>query len=1537
MDRALMKTLKAGRDRRRKIGPVLCALSILVAAGVFWVLRTTGLTMNGDACCGKAEHIHSEMCTERRLVCGYDAGNPGDGHIHTEDCYETVYICGIEEHAHSLSCYSDPTADVEAEEDWVLTLPEQLSGRKVEALTAAARSQLGYRESERNYVVAEDGKTIRGYTRYGQWYGNPYGDWNAMFAAFCLHYAGIGEDILPYNSGCFAWTAALEQKGLLLRPNGYEPAEGDLVFFDRDGDGEADRVAIVVEAEKTSMTLIEGDRDNAAAEYRCAPDDSAVYAYVSVAQRLGEVLSARRTLLAEVYRDAQYTAVIDGSAEITVTGILPEGAYARAYPVHAALSDRNVLWAYDITVFERDGTPWQPQDGRLTVAVRHGESTISGNEDMGLLIFYVPEEGEAQRVPSRLDENGISFDADHFSVYAAVEAGGTEVTNEAELREAFASGAPEIRLTADLAVTGPVTLDGGSYILDLNGHILTVQGPDALFDIGGGQLTIIDSGAAGSGAPFTYTVTESVITDAATGATVETKAAHSIPLAGRIVGGSGPIAAVSGGTLTLESGTLCNGSGRAVRMTGGTVELTGGLIYGFVKTGNTDFGGAVWMNGGTLNISGTVLAANSAPNGGAVYAEGGSIHISGGVISGNTATRNVAGYEGAVHNGGGGLYCGGNTAVEMSGGYLTNNKVNAEVYFDGGGGAMLTGSARFTLTGGYITGNEASGGGGLRTDFQSQASFVMRGGVVSGNTARSTEGGGIAIDRGGSGEILGGHITNNVTNTKEHWGGGGVFCADGAYLRVYHVIVTENAAGGFGGGVAGCSTGRVYICVKNGGAIYDNTAAGTNLSGSGSQKNDDHTYAASSPVFMENGYQDYFCALNSLVEGGMLGGGSANWSGSMDGAAISNVPRDVTLEAAYVMGLTSAPSAADIARAQSEARVFINGNSSYTHGGGILCNGYLLVGDKNPIAVGSRLTLSGTKQLTGALLKDYVFTFHVTDEDGNVVSVGASDASGNIRFDRLLSFTEELCAERIPAAGGSAAFTYYLTEQQDPRYPEISIDRTQYRITVTVTREDETLPFEDADGFPIKKSHYKIQSVTVEKRVKADAAWSAVAFTYKPSADEQHGSSLQITNGTTFTNKLVETTEFTVIKKWVGGDYPGPITVDLLQNGAVYDTVVLDPASGWSHTWEKLPVGFSYTVYEHPVPGYDTVYVDSTVTDGGGSAWVPADSLVAGEQYMIVSPDGTQALFITAGHQNNGFDFSDKIPVEQKNGTLELGGRLYTAWYEAGSIPDRSIFTAQNASKNGNPGIVLKNNGASKDTWLLVQNANNNHLKSTSGLAYASFFTVEGGVLKGQENYNWNPGDLRSVIYADEKFNTNTGSAGAARLYTLVTVGETARPGVTIVNTRREETYDLHLTKVDAGDGTTTLADAVFRLLQNGEILTFRWENGQYIFDKDGTVTDLVTDENGVLRVTGLPEGRFVLRETEAPSGYAAAEDRTLTFPDDAEDGRNLLQIVVEDEKLAYSLPQTGGTGLLPFYLGGGLLMAISAACACGRKRRKNA
>ena len=119
-------------------------------------------------------------------------------HTHTDACYEVTYQCGLEAHTHDFSCYCDETADLENWDIWSASVPE-LTGQVSEDIVLVAQSQIGCTESTLNFKLADDGETRNGITRYGQWYGNPYGAWSNMFTSFCLRFAGL--DSVPVNSG----------------------------------------------------------------------------------------------------------------------------------------------------------------------------------------------------------------------------------------------------------------------------------------------------------------------------------------------------------------------------------------------------------------------------------------------------------------------------------------------------------------------------------------------------------------------------------------------------------------------------------------------------------------------------------------------------------------------------------------------------------------------------------------------------------------------------------------------------------------------------------------------------------------------------------------------------------------------------------------------------------------------------------------------------------------------------------------------------------------------------------------------------------------------------------------------------------------------------------------------------------------------------------------------------------------------------------------------------------------------------------------
>lgn len=151
---------------------------------------------------------------------------------------------------------SDDTADVEDASDWETTIPD-LSDCETwaEKLLAVAGSQLGYHESILNFRVDNDGEH-KGYTRYGEWYGNPYGDWCAMFVSFCLKYAGIDEEAIPQNANCSDWVTNLKKMEIYEDADLYVPEAGDIVFFDQSDADRPNHVGIISEVTYGTKTVI---------------------------------------------------------------------------------------------------------------------------------------------------------------------------------------------------------------------------------------------------------------------------------------------------------------------------------------------------------------------------------------------------------------------------------------------------------------------------------------------------------------------------------------------------------------------------------------------------------------------------------------------------------------------------------------------------------------------------------------------------------------------------------------------------------------------------------------------------------------------------------------------------------------------------------------------------------------------------------------------------------------------------------------------------------------------------------------------------------------------------------------------------------------------------------------------------------------------------------------------------------------------------------------------------------------------------------
>lgn len=225
---------------------------------------------DGTLICEKFEHTHDENCytTEYELTCGLEEGElveqvvePTQSaelaamavaepvaleptvdtvepiyHHHTDACYEEVLTCPLPEHHHTVACLSDTSADVETPEEWQAANAEAvMTGNWDEDLLSVANTQLGYEQSEKNFEIdPADGVTLHYYSRYGQSYGNPYGEWDVMFLSYCLKYAGIPQSAIPQEASVLALRSSMSDMDWLLDgEDGSAANVGDIVIYNK--------------------------------------------------------------------------------------------------------------------------------------------------------------------------------------------------------------------------------------------------------------------------------------------------------------------------------------------------------------------------------------------------------------------------------------------------------------------------------------------------------------------------------------------------------------------------------------------------------------------------------------------------------------------------------------------------------------------------------------------------------------------------------------------------------------------------------------------------------------------------------------------------------------------------------------------------------------------------------------------------------------------------------------------------------------------------------------------------------------------------------------------------------------------------------------------------------------------------------------------------------------------------------------------------------------------------------------------------------
>lgn len=411
------------------------------------------------------------------------------------------------------------------------------------------------------------------------------------------------------------------------------------------------------------------------------------------------------------------------------------------------------------------------------------------------------------------------------------------------------------------------------------------------------------------------------------------------------------------------------------------------------------------------------------------------------------------------------------------------------------------GNPKFIMYGGTITGNKAQTGGGVYID--RWCNFEMYGGTVAKNTATKHEGGGI-YTAAPDAKITAGNILNNTSQTTTDWGGGGIFVESRGKATLSTVKVWNNTAYGLGGGISGCPHARIGVAgegignITEGAAVYGNAAYKIGHNGTGGNPQNKYLYAlefkngnntayegsyASSAIkgkdiagdfyayhndqdnkkFTKDVAQDYYCTRASIVFGqGLMGSIDSSrvaWTGRYAGPEGSG---DITIkegqwysEGKYTVGLTAqAPKETTITRA-----LRIEGNTSYTHGGGIGCNGQLVIGQmpseqkvELPWSIEFNKVLNKVNN-TGTIspVPEFGLYSEKSDSADKIIATAKNDSKGNVVF----------TVNNKDYAGSEKGTTYTLYAKEIGKTTnnttgEFDYDSAWHEVKVTVAKKTST-------------------------------------------------------------------------------------------------------------------------------------------------------------------------------------------------------------------------------------------------------------------------------------------------------------------------------------------------------------------------------------------------------------------------------------------------------------------------------------------------
>lgn len=451
-------------------------------------------------------------------------------------------------------------------------------------------------------------------------------------------------------------------------------------------------------------------------------------------------------------------------------------------------------------------------------------------------------------------------------------------------------------------------------------------------------------------------------------------------------------------------------------------------------------------------------------------------------------------------------------------------------------------------------------------------------------------------------------------------------------------------------------------------------------------------------------------------------------------------------------------------------------------------------------------------------------------------------------------------------------------------------------------------------------------------------------------------------NGSTYT--------FEVVGSWKGfftqtGDgYPG------ITDGADFNANASDYVRKLGDANSAEVTNFAKKAAEWAKDHSIAATKQATATESDSTYTATFDALDFG--YYLVKPyasgekdgsaRGTDAMLISVVDENATITLKNTYPTVEKkvenskgNGA-QVGDKV--TFTLTSKVPDTSEFDhytfklldtlSQGLTFNNDAEITIGSTTLTGGDYTVTQPSTDNNNTVT--------FDLSSYIKPTSDTSAANAGDTITVTYTatlNEKAETGTtgnGNTNSAKVQ--YTNGPSADDfGTSAPSETHTYTFGFDLKKVD-GDHQT-LAGAKFSLYKKGSA-----EAIQFVKTADGTYrvatnadtgekfTEVETPQNGIIKFTGLDDGEYTLRETQAPTDYNKAADTeikieatynadgtlgTWTVTNKGDDG--FVTIVNRKGTL---LPSTGGMGTVIFTVAGAAVVIAGAVWFAARRRAQN-